>query len=100
MRTVSALRKSMTDNEWNRLREAFVNPLLYSLLAESGYDVMKMQKVKYATSELKDRVIASIHRDKLEIQDLKKEVENEKDSYIKNLDTMFTTLRKLKGKTL
>lgn len=90
----------MTVEEWKLVREHVGKPLLTALLMECGYNIYPIQRLKYSITELQDRLEASIRRDKLEIKELKMKLEKEKNNYIRNLDSMFDTLRKLKGNAL
>ena len=71
--------------------------LLFNLLTEVGYITAKIQKVAYSNPELKDRLVAAIRADKLEIQKLKEELKKAERKYLENLDSLFDALRKLKG---
>lgn len=75
MRTYAMLRGSMTAEEYDYLADKIQKALLYDLLAELGYDAMKMQRYLYAAPELKKRAVARIRRNKIEIRELEKKIE-------------------------
>lgn len=95
MKTVRQIHGMLTFEDEQAITERDRRILLYSLLSEIGYDVLKMQKLMYTSGELRKRLVAAIRNQKIELANKEKQLQALTKKQSKQFDLFFEALKKL-----